>query len=438
MLRRHRDRCPPQLPLRPPAAMLKRISVHRLTPGMYLHELCGSWMDHPFWSRSFLVRDADEVRRIVETGIAEAWIDTDKGLDADEPAVQTPGNVEQALTFAATAPLPLIDLPDTAPDAYVASGSPGRPVPPSPLQVREQARRAMSQLFGEARLGKAVDVARCEPVVDEIMTAVARNTGAMLNVVRLKRRDEYTYMHSVAVCTLMIALGRTLGFGERQCREAGLAGLLHDIGKALVPLDILVKPARLTDEEFRVIRGHAAAGHALLRGSRLANAMALDVCLNHHEKIDGSGYPRRLPAAEISLFAKMGAVCDVYDAVTSDRPYKRGWDPGEAIREMAQWQGHFDPMVFQAFVKTVGIYPVGSLVRLRSQRLALVVEQHPQALLTPTVQPVYALDGGRYLNDAPPLDLRRADAGDAIAGAERPAEWAERGVVFAAPAPGAA
>jgi putative nucleotidyltransferase with HDIG domain len=299
------------------------------------------------------------------------------------------------------------------------------------VQVREQAKQAMSQLFSEARMGRAIDAERCGPVVDEIMASVARNSGALLNVMRLKRRDEYTYMHSVAVCTLMIALARTLGFNERQCREAGMAGLLHDIGKALVPLDILIKPARLTDEEFRVIRGHAAAGHALLRGSRLANPMALDVCLNHHEKIDGSGYPRRLPAAEISLFAKMGAVCDVYDAVTSNRPYKRGWDPGEAVREMAQWQGHFDPMVFQAFVKTVGIYPVGSLVRLRSQRLAMVVAQHADALLTPTVQPLYALQDARHLAGEPALDLRQPGT-DAIVGAERPAEWAQRGVVFAA------
>jgi len=412
--------------------MLKRIPVERLVPGMYLHGLCGSWMDHPFWRSSFRISRAAEVERIVASGVAEAWIDTDKGLDVadavDRQAAMA--EVEQALTVAATAPLPLIELPETASERYVASGGPRKPQGPSPLKVREQAREAVTALFSQARLGRALDTAACVPVVDDIVLAVADNPGTLLNVLRIKRRDEYTYLHSVAVCALMVSLARTLGFDEKQCREAGMAGLLHDIGKAVVPLDILTKPARLTDEEFRIIRGHAQAGHALLRGATLSSQMALDVCLNHHEKVDGSGYPSRLAQHEISLFAKMGAVCDVYDAVTSNRPYKKGWDPGEAVREMAQWKGHFDPMVFQAFVKTVGIYPVGSLVRLGSGTLAMVVDQHADALLTPTVQPLYVIDSRERLVAAAPLDLRAPGCSERIVAAERPAEWALRGVEF--------
>jgi HD-GYP domain-containing protein (c-di-GMP phosphodiesterase class II) len=404
--------------------MLKRVPVRSLQPGMVVQRLCGSWLDHPFWKNSFRLNDLADVQRVADSGVAEVWIDTDKGLDVPGALDhdQALAEVERSLVVAVTTPLPLMEPPQPkAPDA------------PSPVEIREHAKQAMGELFEDARMGRAIDPAACAPIVDDVMGSVAHNAGALLNVLRIKRRDEYTYLHSVAVCALMVALGRTLGFSDAQCREAGMAGLLHDIGKAVVPLDILAKPARLTEEEYRVMQAHASAGHALLRGARLEHAMALDVCLNHHEKVDGSGYPRRLAGREISLFAKMGAACDVYDAVTSNRPYKRGWNPGEAVREMAQWQGHFDPMVFQAFVKTVGIYPVGSLVRLRSQRLAMVVAQHPEALLTPVVQPLYLIAERRRLDEEPLLDLSAPGCGDAIVAAERPSEWALRGVEFDEP-----
>jgi len=410
--------------------MLKRVPVARLRAGMFLHSLGGSWLDHPFWRNAFLL-EAKDVRRIRASGVTEVVIDTARGLDVAEAFADLTlaSDPEEALAAAVTSPLPLVDLPDTRPDHYIASGGLRAP-PPQAMQVREHAKQAVGELFSQARMGVALDTRMCLPVVEQVVRQLGDHPGAMLNVLRIKKRDEYTYLHSVAVCALMVSLARTLGFDEAQCQEAGLAGLLHDIGKAVVPLDILVKPGRLTDQEYEVIRGHAAAGHALLRGARMSSPLALDVCLNHHEKVDGTGYPRRLAEREISMIAKMGAVCDVYDAVTSNRPYKGGWDPAEALREMVQWKGHFDPMVFQAFVKTVGIYPVGSLVRLRSRRLALVVAQQPPELLKPLVLPVYCLVRRERLPAGDPLDLRAPGCDDEVEGVERPAEWAMRGVEF--------
>jgi putative nucleotidyltransferase with HDIG domain len=391
---------------------IKRIPVNRLLPGMYLHEVCGSWMDHPFWRSSFALTKAD-IGKIAESGIAEAWIDTSKGLDVvggvsqDEARVQ----VERELVDAATSPMPLLNLPEPKGSEWKNAAA-----------VCERSKKAVTRIFDDVRLGRAIDPALCLPVVQEISESVLRDPSALISLSRLKARNEYTYMHSVAVCGLMVALSRQLGFTPAQVRQAGLAGMLHDVGKALTPLEILNKPGKLSDEEFTIMRSHSVLGHALLLEGGAVDAMALDVALHHHEKIDGSGYPDALEADQISIFARMGTVCDVYDAVTSDRPYKAGWDPGEALREMAQWKGHFDPLVFQAFVKTVGIYPIGSLVRMQSGHLAVVTLQGQGNLLLPKVKVFYDIACRQHI---PPFEIDLASAGGKhkIASVESPSQW---------------
>jgi putative nucleotidyltransferase with HDIG domain len=253
-------------------------------------------------------------------------------------------------------------------------------------KICAQSKRAVMSMFQEARMGNAVDTNGARQMVEEISDSVSRNPGALISLARLKTADDYTYMHSVAVCAMMVALARQLGLDEEQTRLAGLAGLMHDLGKAAMPMDVLNKPGKLTDVEFSVIKTHPVEGYRLLKAGKDVDEVVLDVCLHHHEKTDGSGYPKGLKADEISLFAKMGAVCDVYDAITSNRPYKSGWDPAESLRKMAEWaNGHFDGKVFQAFVKSLGIYPIGSLVKLSSGRLGVVVDQTSKSLTTPCV-----------------------------------------------------
>jgi HD-GYP domain-containing protein (c-di-GMP phosphodiesterase class II) len=151
--------------------------------------------------------------------------------------------------------------------------------------------------------------------------------------------------------------------------------------------------------------------------------VALDVVLHHHEKDDGSGYPKRLRGAAISLFAKMAAVCDVYDAITSNRPYKAGWDPAESLRKMAEWSnGHFDPAVFQAFVKSIGIYPIGSLVLLNCGRIGVVIEQNEKSLLHPQVKVFFSTRrAARILPEV--LNLARPGCRQKIVSREDPAKW---------------
>ena len=393
--------------------MLKRVSTAQLKVGMFVHEFCGSWMDHPFWRAKFLLSDAADLKRIRDSSIREVWIDTAKGLDVEGgvSVANAKAEVERELEFAASQPMEWLQNPSSLVEEIHRAKA-----------ICKKSKAAVTSLFSEARLGKALDVDECLPLVEEISDSVLRNPAALISVARLKSRDEYTYMHSVAVCALMVALGRNLGLDAELLREAGLAGMLHDVGKTQVPLSVLNKPGKLTDEEFGLMKSHPERGHELLSHAKILPATVLDVCLHHHERVDGGGYPHRLKADDISLLAKMGAVCDVYDAVTSNRPYKAGWDPGESLRQMAQWKGHFDPVVFQAFVKTVGIYPTGSLVRLKSGRLAVVVDQNPQALLTPKVKVFFSTKSNQRI---PPeeINLNGPWVQDKIVGCESPSDW---------------
>jgi HD-GYP domain-containing protein (c-di-GMP phosphodiesterase class II) len=372
---------------------------------MHLHELCGVWINHPFWRTSFKLKDAGEIRRIVDSGITEALIDTDKGLDiAAAPAAPPCARTAKKSAPPAVAEYSAIEVEIERASSIVA-----------------KSRQAVTSMFNEARMGKAIEADNVMPLVADISSSVARNPGALISIARLKSTDDYTYMHSVAVCGLMIALSRQLDFDAAQTREAGMAGLLHDVGKMAIPLEVLNKPGKLSDEEFALIKGHPAAGHAMLKDGRGITEISLDVCLHHHEKIDGSGYPHRLAGDDISLYAKMGAVCDIYDAVTSERPYKKGWDPAEAVHKMASWsKGHFDERVFQAFVKSVGIYPVGSLVRLQSGRLGVVVDQTNASLLTPKVKVFFSTKSQVRL---PPEVVDLSHTPERIVSQEDPAKW---------------
>ena len=383
--------------------MLKKISVEHLRLGMHLHAFCGSWMDHPFWRNKFVISDEKDIALIFESTIKEVWIDASKGLDV---------HAGEASAEAEVVPPP--------------------PQPPAPekasfndevkraAKICAKGKEAVLSMFQEARMGKAIEADAAMPLVEEISNSILRNPGALISLARLKTADDYTYMHSVAVCALMIALARQLGLSDDETKDAGMAGLLHDLGKALIPTVILNKPGKLTEEEFAIVKTHPEKGHELLLTASGVSEVTKDVCLHHHEKIDGSGYPKRLNAETMSRFAKMGAVCDVYDAITSNRPYKAGWDPAESIKRMSEWTGHFDPTIFQAFVKSLGIYPTGSFVRLASGRLGVVIEQGEKSLLTPKVRVFYSSKSQAYIKPET-VDLARSP--EKIAGRDDPQKW---------------
>lgn len=398
--------------------MLKKIAVKDLRLGMHLHELCGSWMEHPFWRTKFTLKDPNDIRLIIDSGISEVWIDVTLGLDVEQgieaPATETKEEVNAAVdkvliqSAARDEPVKLVSMAEEVQRA---------------AKICAKSKEAVVSMFQEVRMGKAISAEAANELVDEISSSVMRNPGALISLARLKTADDYTYMHSVAVCALMVSLARQLKLDEKQIRDAGMSGLLHDLGKAMIPMEILNKPGKLTDEEFDLIKTHPAEGHRLLVEGGTVGEIPLDVCLHHHEKVDGRGYPHQLKDEQISLFAKMGAVCDVYDAITSNRPYKAGWDPAESIRKMTEWcNGHFDAKVFQSFIKSIGIYPIGSLVRLSSGRLAVVTEQSEKSLLTPNVKVFFSTKANAYIQPEV-IHLSRPGTTEKIISREDAATW---------------
>jgi HD-GYP domain-containing protein (c-di-GMP phosphodiesterase class II) len=385
--------------------VLKKVPVNQLAVGMYLHALEGNWLDHPFWRNGFLIQDARTLQKVLESGVQHCFIDVAQG--ADTPAQPAPAPVRASEPT--PPPAPKRERVSLADEIEYAT------------RLRTRSAQAMRDLFSEARMGKAIDAGACSSLVEDVAASIDRHPDAFRSLTRLKTADEYTYMHSVAVCALMVSLGRQLGLDDAQCREAGLAGMLHDVGKALMPQDVLNKPGKLTPEEFDIIKTHPRRGYELLLSAKNIPAGALDVCLHHHERYDGTGYPERQAAENISQVSRMGAICDVYDAVTSNRPYKAGWDPAFAITQMASWQGHFDREIFRSFVRCIGIYPTGSLVRMRSGRLAVVLEPNAEALTKPRVKLFFSTKSGEPIK--PEVVDLATDARDQIEGPESPEKW---------------
>lgn len=396
------------------SGIMEKISVDDLQVGMYIHELCGSWMDHPFWKSSFLLDSTDDLTKLRKSNVRMVWIDPAKGLGFSRVEwEELSASVTEIENDRAMEEVPLpVAVPSVV--SYEEEIDQAR-------HVYGRVKAVVIAMFREVRMGNSIPVEQAYPLVEEIHLSVARNTDALLSLVRLKHQDQYTYLHSVAVCALMIGLGKQLGLDGSLLRRLGVAGLFHDAGKMRVDEAILNKPGRLKEEEFERVKAHPRLGCQLLQEAQVTDTIVLDVCLHHHERLDQRGYPDALAEADISLYVRMATICDVYDAITSDRCYKEGWEPTMAIRKMAEWQaGHFDEKVFYAFVRTVGIYPCGTLVRLKSGRLGYVMAQSSRSLLKPRVSVFFSTRfNGRIVPEL--VDLEQGD--DQILSAEDPVKW---------------
>ena len=379
---------------------------------MYVHDLNCGWMDHPFLANRFAVKDEDTVRKIRGEGIRELYIDTGRGLDVVHAPTAEEVNREIRSKL----------------DRIAEAEQPFKSVP---LQEELQRARALKQeanqitrdLLNDIRLGRQIELERVEPMLERMIDSVFRNQDALLPLLRLKDHDNYTFLHSVSVSALLVTFARGLGFGAQQIKEMALGGLLHDVGKAKVPDEILNKPAKLSDAEFAKMKSHVVQSIILLQHTPNICQTALEVAGQHHERYDGTGYPNRLKGEEISLHGQMGAIVDVYDALTSERVYKKGMPPTTALAKLYEWSKfHFHPDLVRSYIRSVGIYPSGSLVKLMSGRLAVVVEQNPDRSLQPRVRAIYHSLRQHFI--APEeIDLAHPNCQDEIVGHESYDTW---------------
>ncbi len=384
---------------------IRKIPVEQLTVGMYVHDLNCGWMDHPFVTNQFLIKDAATLRKVRDVGMKEIFIDTSAGRDVGGPAA----------------------APGTAPEPRGPEAPAVAKAPPFAEEVRRarklhsEANRLVSDMMSDIRLGKQIEVEQCEPLVENILDSIFRLPDALLPLAQVKTRDEYTFQHCVSVSALAVAFGRALVMSRDEIKELAMGGLLHDAGKAVVPIEILNKPGKLTDEEFVVMRDHASHGAELLKKTHGVSEIAYHAAAEHHERYDGTGYPRGLKGEEISIYGQMMAIVDVYDAITSIRVYHKGMPPTEALRKIFEWSKfHFNPRLVQAFIKGIGIYPAGSLVRMESGKLGIVREVMPTHLLQPVVKIIYDADRQCYLNPEV-VDLSRSK--DKISAHESYDKW---------------
>ena len=395
--------------------MLKKVDSTQLKVGMYIHDLSCDWMTHPFIRNRFLLTSDDEICKILHAGIHDVVIDSARGLD-----------VEDAPTLAdaeAATEREIVDIAAKSP--IVTRVSLGEEMRRA-VQIRHQAATLVRSVMQDARLGKAIELDQVEPVVQSITESILRNPGALVGLLRIKTKDDYTFLHSVSVCTLLVAFCRSRELDAGVTHQAGLGGLLHDTGKALVPDAILNKPGPLTDEEFAVVKRHPQDGYDILRKTPELGPIPLDITLHHHERRDGSGYPAKQASEQISELAQMAAIVDVYDAITADRCYHKGMSAAAALRKIYEWSKfHFNPGLTQEFMRCVGIYPVGTMVLLESGRLGVVVEPHESNLLTPKVNVFFNTKSQMYIRPEL-LDLSRAlgfGGGDKIVRHESPDKW---------------
>jgi putative nucleotidyltransferase with HDIG domain len=394
--------------------MIKKVSKADLKLGMFIHDLNCGWMDHSFLRNSFMLRKESDLQKLMDSRITEVYIDTIKGIDCGQAPTQMEVETDLASRIRSM-PEPK-QLPG-AQTSYLEELKYAK-------QIQQEANQVIHSVLGDVRLGKQIQVERLQPVVAKITDSILRNQGTLVSLCRIREGDTYTFQHSVSVCTLLVTFCRYMDMGPEIIQEAGIGGMLHDIGKMRVPDHILNKPGKLTDPEFTVMKDHVALGLEILRQTPGVSRTVIQVAGEHHERFEGSGYPEQIRGTEISALGRMAAIVDVYDAITSNRIYHKGMEPPAALTKLFEWsEQHFDPELVQHFIQAIGIYPVGSLVRLASNRLAVVMEQGGHGLLFPTVRVVYDIQRGRKLA---PVDLDLTDpvtGGDAILRNEEPENW---------------
>jgi putative nucleotidyltransferase with HDIG domain len=395
--------------------MIKKVKTEQLKPGMFVHDFNCGWLNHPFLRNRILLKCDAEIEKILEHQIKDVYIDTDQGLDADDAPTKQFVNelIQNELNKLEphNAPRGSVPLPEEIENAK---------------HLLDESKRKTQILMDAVRLGMKLDLPQVEVVVDKMTESVLRNKHALVSLSRIKNKDEYTYIHSLSVAALCISFANHLGMDATQIKALGVGGLLHDIGKVNVPIELLNKPGTLSEAEFEVMKAHVAHGERILGDTHGIDEFSICVCTHHHERLDGTGYPKGLKTGEISEFGQIGAIVDIYDALSSERSYKHALPPTDALKKLFEWSGgYLNRGLVEQFVLHMGIYPIGTVVRLRSGFIGVVVEQGERSLLDPVVRAVYDTKRNKLVIPFE-INLSSRPAGqqlDEIVGCEAPEAW---------------
>ncbi|MDR2368487.1 MAG: HD-GYP domain-containing protein [Deltaproteobacteria bacterium] len=369
--------------------MIRKISTKSLEVGMFVSDVGRTWLNHPWKSKSRLLTERSEIDELIAFGIEEVYIDTGKSVKSPQ-APPKPRPTSPDIKRVVRAP--------------VNASKPVEPTVPMETEFPKAAKAyakaldTSKALVAACRMNKRIEVNEVQEDVDELVESVSRNRDALTALIKLRHFDDYTYTHSLNVSVLSISAGKTLGLTNQELKILGLGTMFHDLGKLRIPDNILNKPGKLSDDEFAIMRSHAALSAEILTEQNLnVDDQVIKVARSHHERIDGSGYPDHLQGDQIPPLATICGLSDVYDALTSDRVYHKGMLPHDALKFIYSLRGsHFQPDWVDRFVQSVGIYPPGSVVELNTGHRAVVMEVHNRSLLTPLIKVVADPNGQLY------------------------------------------
>lgn len=374
-----------------PATHLKQVNVENLEIGMFVAKLDRPWLESSFLFQGFQLKNLEDIKAVQEQ-CSYVFVDSSKHSKLQKSLARN--------------------------TAYSKGWLESR-VPPQKRKnfsqeidhasyVHGHASTVVKSFMQEVKIGGTINVEIAKAVVAECVNSVLNQPDALMWMTQLKSRDEYTAQHSMNVCIYAIALGRQINLPEAELHHIGLCGMMHDMGKMRVPLEILNKPGRLTEEEFKIMQDHTTIGWKLLMSSRGMYAGAVDVAYTHHERLDGKGYPRGLTDEQISPYARMIAIVDMYDAIISDRVYQDGRTHLEAINIMTKVSGqHLDAGLSIKFIECLGIYPPGSIVELSNGEVAIVLEVNPRAKIRPVI--LILLDEDKQPHPERIVDMTKLD-----------------------------
>jgi putative nucleotidyltransferase with HDIG domain len=363
------------------------VPVSELKVGMFVSELDRPWEETPFLLQGFTIRNAEDIAEIANhcdfvyvENMAEVW-----------EAVSDKRRMQRA-TRNSEPVIPTKQEYRRAESAY------------------QNTRSLTKSLMDEVALGKGINVKEVKKSVSDCVQSVVRNPDTMMWMARMRDEDAYTTEHCLNVGLLAIVFGRHLGLSEQDLEYLGFAGVVHDVGKMKTPKEILNKPGALTKEEFKIMQQHTTDGRNILISQKNIMPHAVDIAFGHHEHLDGSGYPRGVKGNAITPFTRIITLCDIYDAITSDRVYKKGRPSTDALNILYRGRGvKFDQKLTEAFIRCIGLYPLGSVVELRSGEIAVVISVNREQKRLPKVMVVRGAD--KKLCQQRVVDLKR-EAGE--------------------------